>query len=76
VQVIDLPSREIIATLKPGKAILHMEFTPRGEHVWLSARDEDKVVVYDTATLRPVKELPVMIPSGIFMTARAHKTGL
>jgi protein NirF len=76
VQVIDLPSREIIATLKPGKAILHMEFTPRGEHVWLSVRDEDKVVVYDTATLRPVKELPVMIPSGIFMTARAHKTGL
>jgi protein NirF len=76
VQVIDLPSREIIATLKPGKAILHMEFTPRGEHVWLSVRDEDKVVVYDTATLWPVKELPVMIPSGIFMTARAHKTGL
>jgi len=76
VQVIDLPSREIVATLKPGKAILHMEFTPRGEHVWLSVRDEDKVVVYDTATLRPVKVLPVMKPSGIFLTARAHKTGL
>lgn len=76
VQVIDLPSREIVATLKPGKAILHMEFTPRGEHVWLSVRDEDKVVVYDTATFRPVTELPVMKPSGIFLTARAHKTGL
>jgi protein NirF len=76
VQVIDLPSREIVATLKPGKAILHMEFTPRGEHVWLSVRDDDKVVVYDTATLRPVKVLPVMKPSGIFLTARAHKTGL
>jgi len=76
VQVIDLPSREIVATLKPGKAILHMEFTPRGEHVWLSVRDDDKVVVYDTATLRPVKELPIMKPSGIFLTARAHKTGL
>jgi protein NirF len=76
VQVIDLPSREIVATLKPGKAILHIEFTPRGEHVWLSVRDDDKVVVYDTATLRPVKELPIMKPSGIFLTARAHKTGL
>lgn len=76
VQVIDLKSRKIIATLKPGKAVLHMEFTPRGEHVWISVRDEDKVVVYDTATLQPVAELPVEKPSGIFMTARAHKTGL
>ncbi len=76
VQVIDLPSRKIVATLKPGKAVLHMEFTPRGEQVWVSVRDADKVVIYDTATLQPVKELPVMKPSGIFLTARAHKTGL
>jgi protein NirF len=76
VQVIDLPSRKIVATLKPGKAVLHMEFTPRGEQVWVSVRDADKVVVYDTAALQPVKELPVMKPSGIFLTARAHKTGL
>jgi protein NirF len=75
-QVIDLVSREIVATLKPGKAVLHMEFTPRGEHVWVSVRDEDKVVVYDTATLQPVAELAVEKPSGIFLTARAHKTGL
>lgn len=76
VQVIDLPSRKIIANLRPGKAVLHLEFTPRGEHVWVSVRDEDKVVVYDTATLLPVAELPVEKPSGIFLTARAHKTGL
>ena len=76
VQVIDLPSRKIVATLKPGKAVLHMEFTPRGEQVWVSVRDEDKVVVYDTATLQQLKELPVSKPSGIFFTARAHKTGL
>jgi len=76
VQVIDLPSRKIVATLKPGKAVLHMEFTPRGEEVWVSVRDEDKVVVYDTATLQQLKELPVSKPSGIFFTARAHKTGL
>lgn len=76
VQVIDLPSREIVATLKPGKAVLHMEFTPRGENVWVSVRDEDKVVVYDTATLKPVKELSLEKPSGIFLTARAHRIGL
>lgn len=76
VQVIDLPSRKIVASLKPGRAVLHMEFTPRGERVWVSVRDADKVVVYDTATLQLVAELPVDKPSGIFLTARAHKTGL
>jgi len=76
VQVIDIPSRKVIANLRPGKAVLHLEFTPRGEHVWVSVRDENKVIVYDTATLQPVAELSVDKPSGIFLTARAHKTGL
>jgi protein NirF len=76
VQVIDVPSKKVIKTIEPGKAILHMEFTPKGERVWLSARDSDKVVVYDTETLEQVAELPAAKPSGIFFTSRAHKTGL
>ncbi|KIL99973.1 Heme d1 biosynthesis protein NirF [Paramagnetospirillum magnetotacticum MS-1] len=76
VQVIDTQTKTVIKTLEPGLAILHMEFTPKGERVWLSARDSDKVVVYDTETLEPVAELPAAKPSGIFFTNRAHKTGL
>ncbi|OAN51085.1 protein nirF [Paramagnetospirillum marisnigri] len=76
VQVIDVPSKRVIKTIEPGKAILHMEFTPKGERVWLSARDSDKVVVYDTQTLEQVAELPAAKPSGIFFTSRAHRTGL
>ena len=76
VQVIDVPSQKIVKSLKPGKGVLHMEFTPRGEEVWLSVRDKDTVVVYDTMSLQPVKKLPVLKPSGIFFTARAHKIGL
>ncbi|MDX8412270.1 MAG: cytochrome D1 domain-containing protein [Mariprofundaceae bacterium] len=76
VQVIDVPSRKIVKTLKPGKAVLHMEFTPRGEHVWLSVRDEDRVDVYDTATFSRLTSLPADKPSGIFFTSRAHKIGL
>ena len=53
-----------------------MEFTPRGEEVWLSVRDLDVVKVYDTKTAEVIKELPALKPSGIFFTARAHKTGL
>ncbi len=76
VQVFDVPTRKLLKTLEPGKAVLHMEFTPRGERVWMSARDSDKVVVYDTATLEKVAEMPATKPSGIFFTARAHRIGL
>ena len=76
VQVIDVASRKIIKTLKPGKAVLHMEFTPRGEHVWLSVRDDNRIEVYDTQSLNKLAELPASKPSGIFFTDRAHKIGL
>ncbi len=76
VQVIDVPSRMIVKTLKPGKAVMHMEFTPRGEQIWVSARDEDRVGIYDTETFEKVGELPADKPSGIFFTHRAHRTGL
>ncbi|WP_096700955.1 cytochrome D1 domain-containing protein [Magnetospirillum sp. 15-1] len=76
VQVIDTQTKKVIKTLEPGLAILHMEFTPKGERVWLSARDSDMVVVYDTETLEKVVEMPAARPSGIFFTNRANKTGL
>ncbi len=76
VQIIDVPSLSLANTLKPGKGVLHMEFTPRGEQVWMSIRDEDRVRVYDTRTLQPVGELDAEKPSGIFFTARAHRIGL
>ncbi len=76
VQVIDVPTRKLVETLKPGKGVLHMEFSPRGEHVWLSVRDRDKLVIYDTDKISPITELPAKKPSGIFFSSRAHKTGL
>ena len=76
IQVIDVQSRAIVKSLKPGKAVMHMEFTPRGEHLWLSARDEDKVGIYDAETFERIGELPADKPSGIFFTHRAHRTGL
>ena len=76
VQVIDSRSHEVVATLTPGKAILHMEFAPRGAEVWMSARDDNKVVIYDTRTREKLGEVAAEAPSGIFFTARAHQTGL
>lgn len=76
VQVLDAESLEIIKTLTPGKAVLHMEFTPRGEEVWISVRDADRVDVYDTRTFEKVQSLTMAKPSGIFLTVRAAKIGL
>lgn len=76
VQVINVPTRTIIKTLKPGKAILHMEFSGRGEEVWLSARDDDRIMAYNTQTLEAVASLPAHQPSGIFFTWRAHRIGM
>ena len=76
IQVIDSVSKEIIHEFKPGPAVLHMEFTPRGHEVWLSVRDANKVMVYDTQTFEKLREIEADSPSGIFFTARAHRTGL
>jgi protein NirF len=75
VQVIDLPSRRVVKTLKPGRAVLHMEFTPRGEQVWISSRDDDVVRVYDPESFRELAQLKVHRPSGILLSARAFATG-
>lgn len=76
IQVINTETLKIIKTFKPGKGALHMEFTPRGEEVWISVRDQDRVKIYDTHSLELIDSLPADKPSGIFFTARAHKTGL
>ncbi len=75
VQVIDTQTRQIVRSLKPGKAVLHMEFTPRGDAVWISTRDDHKVVVVDTQTFQTLATLPAKSPSGIFFTSRAARTG-
>jgi protein NirF len=75
-QVIDTQSFTVIKTLKPGKGVLHMEFEPRGEEVWVSVRDEDRLAVFDTETFKQMSTLPADKPSGIFLTYRAHQTGL
>ncbi len=75
VQVIDTQTRRVVQNLKPGKAVLHMEFTPRGDAVWISARDDHHVAVIDTASFATLAVLPAKSPSGIFFTSRAARMG-
>jgi len=76
IQVFNTETFDLVKTLVPGPAVLHMEFTPRGEHVWMSVRDSNEVQVYDTQTQALLKTIKVKSPSGIFFTSRAHQIGL
>jgi protein NirF len=76
IQVIDAEDLSVLKTLKPGKGVLHMEFEPRGEEIWVSVRDQDELHVYDTNSFERRVTLPAQKPSGIFMTTRAARIGL
>jgi len=75
VQVIDVRAMKVVRELQPGRAVLHLEFTPRGEQAWISSRDDGAVVVYDTASYAELARLPTASPSGIFLTSRGAMTG-
>lgn len=75
IEVVDTTTLAIVHRMRPGPAVLHMEFTPRGHEIWVSVRDANRVDVYDTASFAKKAELAVTHPSGIFFTARANRIG-
>lgn len=75
VQVIDTVRQAVVQTLEPGAAVLHLEFTPRGDAVWISSRDANRVSVVDTRSFATLARLPISAPSGIFFTSRAARIG-
>lgn len=75
IDVVDTLTLKVVHRFKPGPAVLHMEFSPRGHDAWVSVRDADRVQVYDTTTFARKAELTIKHPSGIFFTARATRIG-
>ncbi len=75
VQIIDVPTLEVVHEFAPGPAVLHLEFAPRGHEVWISVRDADRVDVMDVRKRTKLAEIAVNKPSGIFFTARAQRLG-
>jgi len=76
IQVVDSQTLEVVHDFSPGKGVLHLEFTPRGEQVWISLRDEDRVEIMTTRDRQMRGTLHALAPSGIFFTARLGKIGL
>jgi protein NirF len=75
VQVIDTLDLAVVHTLTPGKAVMHMEFAPRGEQVWISVRDADRIDVHETKSFARIATLAAEKPSGILFAARANRIG-
>ena len=75
IDVVDVQTLKLVHRFAPGPAVLHLEFTPRGNEVWVSVRDADRIDVYDTTTFARKAEIPAQKPSGIFFTARATRIG-
>ena len=69
VHVIDKRTLEIVETLRPapGKTAAHVEFDRYGKYALLSISEpapDGALVIYDSATLKEVKRLPMNKPSG------------
>jgi protein NirF len=75
IDVVDTMTNTVVHRFRPGPAVLHMEFTPRGHEAWLSVRDADRIDIHDARSFEKVGEIRARKPSGIFFTARATRIG-
>jgi protein NirF len=76
VQVIDVETSSISDTIEVGRRIYHMDFTPRGSHVLISANRDNKLFLVNASTRRIEDEVELNSPSGIFGVWRAFRIGL
>jgi protein NirF len=76
VQIVDVEKLEVTDTVRVGGRIYHMDFTPRGSHVLVSANRDNKLVLVN-ATTREIDDVQELnSPSGIFGVWRAFRIGL
>lgn len=76
VQVVDTETLKVKKTLEVGGRIYHMDFTPRGSYVLVSANRDNKLVLVNATTYEIEDEQTVNSPSGIFGVWRAFRIGL
>ncbi len=76
VQVIDTESLEVKREIEVGGRIYHMDFTPRGSHVLVTANRDDTLALVDASTYEVVDRETIQSPSGVFGVWRAFRIGL
>lgn len=76
VQVINTETLTPVKTIKAGQRIYHMDFTPRGSHVLVSANKANKLLLINAHTYEIEHQQDIFSPSGIFGVWRAFRIGL
>jgi len=76
VQVIDVEGLKVSDTVKVGGRIYHMDFTPRGSHVLVSANRANKLFLVNANSHEIEDSVELKSPSGIFGVWRAFRIGL
>jgi len=71
IQFIDKESLKVVKTISVGGHSHFPEYTANGKYLYVSAGYAgNKVVIYDSQTLKKVKEVSLEVPAGIFSHAR------
>jgi protein NirF len=76
VQVIDVERLTVVDTIELAERIYHMDFTPRGSHVLVSANGANQLLLVNAATREIEDTETIDSPSGIFGPWRAFRIGL
>ncbi len=76
IQIIDAARLTVKKEIRVGKRIYHLDFTPRGSHVLVSANGDDQLVLIDARTYEVEDRQTVASPSGVFGPWRAFRIGL
>ena len=76
IDIIDVATQKVARSIEVGRRVYHMDFTPRGAYVLVSANADNKLVLVDTSTYSIVDRQTLDSPSGIFGIWRAFRIGL
>lgn len=75
-QVIDTETLEVTRSIRVGRRVYHLDFTPRGSHVLVTANADEELALVDAVRYEVVDRQKLRSPSGIFGAWRAFKIGL
>lgn len=76
IDIIDTATQEVTRSIRVGRRIYHMDFTPRGAYVLVSANQDDQLALVDATTYEIVDTETLRSPSGVFGLWRAWRIGL
>jgi protein NirF len=76
IDVIDVETLQVTHSIRAGRRVYHLDFTPRGSHVIATANADEQLVLIDAVRYEIVDRHPLRSPSGIFGPWRAFRIGL